>query len=223
MDASEKPGLRERKRSGPARRCDGRPFGCSRRTGIPTPPSSRSPRPPTSPRTFFRYFPAKEYVLIDDDLIPPIIDAFVAAPADLPLIAAYKHAVLSTFAALTAEERDNAIRGQQLMYSIPEARGILYSHYVRLIGLIAEAAKARIPDTIGDFERRVLAGAIVGVLLSCADGTPMPGTRSPRGSRYSSAGSISMHRRIPVYPDRMSSPESPVAWCTSCPQTCERR
>ncbi|CAJ1509767.1 TetR family transcriptional regulator [[Mycobacterium] burgundiense] len=176
MDASEKPGLRERKKVRTREAMRREAFRLFEENGYPnTTVEQIAEAADVSPRTFFRYFPAKEYVLIDDDLIPPIIDAFVAAPADLPLIAAYKHAVLSTFAALTAEERDNAIRGQQLMYSIPEARGILYSHYVRLIGLIAEAAKARIPDTIGDFERRVLAGAIVGVLLSCADGTPMPG------------------------------------------------
>ncbi|CAJ1586273.1 TetR family transcriptional regulator [[Mycobacterium] wendilense] len=176
MDASEPLGLRERKKLRTRETIRREAFRLFETNGYPnTTVEQIAEAAEVSPRTFFRYFPAKEHVLIDDNQIPPIIAAFAAAPPEMSFVAAYKHAVLSTFAALTPEERDNAIRGQRLMYSVPEARGILYSNYVRLIGQIAEAAKDRLPDTIEEFERRVLAGTIVGVLMTCADGTPMPG------------------------------------------------
>ncbi len=92
-----------------------------------------------SPRTFYRYFGVKEAVLISDDHISPIVAAFVAAPRELTLVAAYRHAVAKVFGALSQEQRDDAIAGQQMMYGIPEARGLLYTEYVRLIGLIAQA------------------------------------------------------------------------------------
>ncbi|KUI39532.1 TetR family transcriptional regulator [Mycobacterium sp. GA-1199] len=128
-----------------------------------------------SPRTFSRYFPTKEAVLISDDHIPPIIDAFVAAPADMSVIDAYRHAVETTFNSLTAEQREEAIIGQQLMYTVPEVAGLLYAEYVRLIGLIEEALTKRRGAPTDPLERRVLAGAIVGVLIGASHGTPLPG------------------------------------------------
>lgn len=128
-----------------------------------------------SPRTFSRYFPTKEAVLLSDDHIPPIIEAFVDAPADLSVIEAYRHAVARTFGALSEEQRAEAIFGQRLMYAIPEARGLVYTEYVRLIDLITEALTKRpgqSPDTV---ERRVLAGVIVGVLIAASHNTPLPG------------------------------------------------
>ncbi|KUI02197.1 TetR family transcriptional regulator [Mycolicibacterium acapulense] len=128
-----------------------------------------------SPRTFSRYFPTKEAVLISDDHIPPIIDAFVAAPADMSVIDAYRHAVETTFNSLTPEQREEAMIGQRLMYTVPEVAGLLYAEYVRLIGLIEDALMQRPGAPTDPRERRVLAGAIVGVLISASHGTPLPG------------------------------------------------
>lgn len=127
-----------------------------------------------SSSTFFRYFPAKEAVLLSDDLIEPIIDAFIVAPSDLPPVAAYRHAVATAFGAMTEEEREDAIAGQRLMYTVPEARGLIYQEYVRLIALIADALATRLRQPATEFERRMMAGAIVGVLIAASDGTPMP-------------------------------------------------
>ncbi|OBF91250.1 TetR family transcriptional regulator [Mycobacterium sp. 852002-51152_SCH6134967] len=128
-----------------------------------------------SPRTFSRYFPTKEAVLISDDHIPPIIDAFVAAPADMSVIDAYRHAVETTFNSLTPEQREEAVIGQRLMYTVPEVAGLLYAEYVRLIGLIEDALTQRPGAPADPRERRVLAGAIVGVLIGASHGTPLPG------------------------------------------------
>ena len=127
-----------------------------------------------STRTFSRYFRTKEAVLLSDDLIEPIVNAFIAAPSDLSPIAAYRHAVAATFGAMTPAERDDAIAGQRLMYTVPEARGLVYQEYVRLIALITDALATRPDQPTDTFERRIMAGAIVGVLIACSDGTPMP-------------------------------------------------
>ncbi|KUI26248.1 TetR family transcriptional regulator [Mycobacterium sp. IS-1496] len=128
-----------------------------------------------SPRTFSRYFPTKEAVLLSDDHIAPIIEAFVAAPADLSVIDAYRHAVETTFGALSDDQRRDAIVGQRLMYEVPEARGLVYTEYIRLIDLITEALTKR-PNQPDDLvERRTLAGAMVGVLIAASHETPLPG------------------------------------------------
>ena len=129
-----------------------------------------------SPRTFYRYFGIKDALLLSDDQISPIVEAFAAAPRELSLVAAYRHAVAEVFGALTPEEREDAAAGQRLMYEIPEARGLVYTEYVRLIDLIADAAAQRLDDPGDELERRVVAGAIVGVLIAASDETPMPET-----------------------------------------------
>ena len=146
MDAREPLGLRERKKIRTRDAIRREAFRLFERNGYPnTTVEQIAAAADISSRTFFRYFPAKEHVLIDDDLIPPIIDAFIAAPPEMAPLQAYKHAVRTAFAALTPEQQDNAVRGQRLMYTVPEARAILYSDYVRLIGLIADALKTRFP------------------------------------------------------------------------------
>ncbi len=127
-----------------------------------------------SPSTFFRYFPTKEYVVLSDDLMEPIVAAFEAAPADLTPVAAYRHAVASVFGAMTPTQLETARIGQRMMYATPEASGLLYKEYVRLIVMIADAIATRHRGSYDPFERRVLAGAIVGVLIACSDETPVP-------------------------------------------------
>ncbi|MGB3352289.1 MAG: TetR family transcriptional regulator [Mycobacterium sp.] len=127
-----------------------------------------------SPRTFYRYFSVKEAVLLSDDLTTPIVEAFVRAPPGMAPVAAYRYAVQKVAGALTPEQRQDAIAGQQMLYAIPEARGLLYTEYVRLIHLVTKALGSRGGDPADVLERRVIAGAIVGVLIASSDNTPLP-------------------------------------------------
>jgi AcrR family transcriptional regulator len=126
-----------------------------------------------SPRTFYRYFGVKEGVLLCDQT-EPVVEAFIDAPAELSPVAAYRYAVDAYFAGLTEEEREDAIIGQHLLYSVPEAFGLLYSEYVKLIELMADALAVRLPEPGTTVERRVIAGAIVGVLIAFSDNSPLP-------------------------------------------------
>lgn len=128
-----------------------------------------------SQSTFYRYFSVKEAVLLSDDHTQPIVDAFIAAPPGLTPVAAYRHAVQQVFSGLTEDERENAVTGQRLLYTVPDARSLVYREYVRLIDLITDALRHRLPARTAEAERRVVAGAVVGVLIAASDGTPLPG------------------------------------------------
>jgi AcrR family transcriptional regulator len=136
-----------------------------------------------SPRTFSRYFPTKEAVLLSDDQIEPIVTAFAHAPAELSIVEAYRYAVGKTFGALSDDQREELVAGERLMYAVPEARRLLYTEYIRLIDLITEALTKRPDQPTDELERRVLAGAIVGVLIAASHNTPMPGDAIARSLR----------------------------------------
>ena len=127
-----------------------------------------------SPRTFYRYFNVKEAVLLTDEQIEPIVEAFAKAPAELSIVAAYRHAIAEVFGEMTDEERESAATAQRLMYQVPEARGLLYTEYVRLLAMITEAMANRHDAPPDPASRRVIAAAIVGVLIAAAHDTPMP-------------------------------------------------
>lgn len=127
-----------------------------------------------SPRTFYRYFCVKEALLMSDDHSAPIIAAFADAPAEMSAVCAYRHAVEKVFGNLSSDEHDDAVTGQRLLYQVPEARGLIYSEYVRLIDSIAEILKDRLDDDADDLQRRVTAGAIVGVLIAMSHDNPLP-------------------------------------------------
>ena len=75
---------------------------------------------------------------------------------------------------MTDEERESAATAQRLMYQVPEARGLLYTEYVRLLAMITEAMANRHDAPPDPASRRVIAAAIVGVLIAAAHDTPMP-------------------------------------------------
>ncbi|BBX72070.1 TetR/AcrR family transcriptional regulator [Mycolicibacterium psychrotolerans] len=132
-----------------------------------------------SPRTFYRYFGVKEAVLISADHSPLIVAAFVAAPRHLTPVAAYQYAVSEVFGSLSDEDREDDLIGQQLLYQVPEAHGLIYAEFIKLINLITDALQER-PDAPADeAERCVLAGAMVGVIFGAAHNTPLPDEAVP--------------------------------------------
>lgn len=127
-----------------------------------------------SPRTLYRYFGVKEALLVSDDHTTPIVAAFANAPSELTIVEAYQHAVAEVFGGLSPEERENAIAGQRMLYQVPEARGLIYSEYIRLIDLLTVALDKRPDAPSPEVERRVIASAIVGVIIAVSHDTPLP-------------------------------------------------
>jgi AcrR family transcriptional regulator len=119
-----------------------------------------------SPATFYRYFPTKEDVVLQDDFDVLTMDAFEAQPRTLSPIAAVRAAMAETLASLTPEELDRFRESTALTLAIPEVRARALDEFSRTIQAMAEALARRAGRPADDFAARNLAGAITGVIMS---------------------------------------------------------
>jgi AcrR family transcriptional regulator len=119
-----------------------------------------------SPSTFFRYFPTKEDVVVQDDMDVRGLEAFEAQPASLSPIAAYRAATKQAFSSLTPEELERFRETTELTFTVPEVRARAVDELARSIEVVAAAIARRTGRSPGDFEVRNVAGALIGVVLA---------------------------------------------------------
>src|SRR5580692_9667090 len=67
-----------------------------------------------SASTFFRYFPTKEDVVLQDDMDTRMVEAFARQPPGLSPIAAVRAAIRETWASFTPEDWEQINEGAQL-------------------------------------------------------------------------------------------------------------
>ena len=84
-----------------------------------------------SPATFYRYFPTKEDVVLQDDFDVLAMDVFEAQPPGLSIIAAMRAALAQTLASLAPEERERFRETTELTLTIPEVRARLATGRLR--------------------------------------------------------------------------------------------
>jgi AcrR family transcriptional regulator len=119
-----------------------------------------------SPSTFFRYFPTKEDVVLQDDLDQLTLAALEAVPPGLSPIAAFRAAAAASFAALPPEEMDQIRQTAMLSLTVPEVRARAIDEFARTIEIIAAALAKRAGRPPDDFAARNLAGAMIGVIMA---------------------------------------------------------
>jgi AcrR family transcriptional regulator len=119
-----------------------------------------------SPSTFFRYFPTKEDVVLQDDLDTRMMEAFSRQPADLPPVAAIRAATKEAFASLSRDEMALISEAAELSLTLPEIRARSIDEFARSIDAMAEAIGERTGRSSRDLTVRTLAGAVIGVVMS---------------------------------------------------------
>ena len=119
-----------------------------------------------SPATFFRYFPTKEDVVLQDDFDIVTLAALEAQPAELSPIAAFRAAAAMARRQMTPEELGRFTETTQLTLAVPEIRARALDELIRTTDQIASAIAARTGRTSDDFAVRNMAGAIIGVIMT---------------------------------------------------------
>jgi len=75
-----------------------------------------------SPRTFFRYFPTKEDVVVWDEYDPKALDLLESRPDDEPLAEAFRAVVRETLNGLYRHDPERLLVRVQLSATVPEVR-----------------------------------------------------------------------------------------------------
>jgi AcrR family transcriptional regulator len=169
LDGDRPIGLRERKKAKTRAAIRQHALRLFREQGYPaTTVEQIAEAAEVSPATFYRYFPTKEDVVLQDDVDVLTIGAFEAQPTDLSPIAAMRAAAAATFAALTPEDLERLRETTELTFAIPEIRARALDEFARTIQIMAEAMARRAGRNPDDFAIRNLAGAITGVMMAAA-------------------------------------------------------
>jgi AcrR family transcriptional regulator len=119
-----------------------------------------------SPSTFFRYFPTKEDLVLQDDMDTRMIEALERQPARLGPVAAARAASREVFASYTAADLDLIQQNMALTLSVPEVRARALDEFARTIAVMSEALAKRSGRPADDLTVRTIAGAIIGVIMS---------------------------------------------------------
>ncbi|MFF5584833.1 TetR/AcrR family transcriptional regulator [Streptomyces hygroscopicus] len=117
-----------------------------------------------STSTVFRYFPAKEDIVLTDEYDVLMAEAIRERPPDEPPAVSLRHAVVGLLGPAAGAEREELLVRLALVQQVPTLRarmsGGLADNGVLLGEVLAERS-GRAPD---DFEVRVVVGAILGAL-----------------------------------------------------------
>jgi AcrR family transcriptional regulator len=119
-----------------------------------------------SPSTFFRYFPTKEDVVIQDEYDPMIMAAFQAQPSADGPVTAFRLAMRKVLDGMDDDERKRVLERTKLIMSVPALRARTLDGLTGMMRLVADHVAARVGRDGDEMRVQVIAGACIGALLA---------------------------------------------------------
>jgi AcrR family transcriptional regulator len=119
-----------------------------------------------SPSTFFRYFPTKDDVVLNDDMDTRVLETLARQPAELAPLPAIRAAIREAWGSFTPEDWAQISEGARLSVEVPEVRARSMNEFARTINAIAGALATRTGRCHDDLRVRVMAGSVVGAMMA---------------------------------------------------------
>jgi len=141
-----------------------------------------------SPSTFFRYFPTKEDLVLQDDMDTRMVEALERQPPELAPLPAVRAAVTEVFGSYTEADLDLIQQNTALTMTVPEVRARALDEFARTIRVISVALANRTGRPADDLAIRTISGAIIGVIMSVT--LPWDGWSADRQSIEETFGRI---------------------------------
>jgi AcrR family transcriptional regulator len=120
-----------------------------------------------SPSTFFRYFPTKEDVVIEDEYDPIMAEVFRAQPPELSPIQALRAVFRDIFPAVYERERQALVTRTRMMFEVPALRARMFdSLRTGTLAVLSELVAERTGRSEDDARVQAFSWAVMGVLQS---------------------------------------------------------
>ncbi|MEV0797672.1 TetR family transcriptional regulator [Kribbella sp. NPDC050281] len=121
----------------------------------------------TSTTTFYRYFPTKEDVVLDNDASPLFETTAAARPADEPLTATVR-AAMGTVVAAAEADRDLTLARMRLVATVPALEARYAGEERRTIELLTGLLAGRTGRPPDDYQLELVAFVLAGVLFTAS-------------------------------------------------------
>jgi AcrR family transcriptional regulator len=138
-----------------------------------------------SPRTFFRYFPTKEDVVLWDEYDPQVGELLAARPDDEPAAESFRAIIRETLAGLLRRDPDQLLTRVRLLSSVPELRARFLETQAGWLSSsdnqgseMAAAAFAHRHDVPDDRQLRATVGALSAAVTIAIDEWQRDGGKS---------------------------------------------
>ena len=122
-----------------------------------------------SPSTFFRYFPSKEDLVIQDQYDELLMAGLKNAPPEMDVLAAIRQSAASAFQVMGPEEEARLRERSALIMSVPSLRARSFENFIGTMDLLRHAIAERTGRSADDLEMRAFAGAIVGAMIGVVE------------------------------------------------------
>ena len=122
-----------------------------------------------SPSTFFRYFPSKEDLIIQDQYDDIMLAGLRSLPRDLTPLAALRETMRLAFAQMDQGELDKVLERTKLIMAVPALRARSLENFLDMLNMMSGAIAERTGLDANDFRIRVIAGAVVGAFVAVLD------------------------------------------------------
>ena len=120
-----------------------------------------------STTTFYRYFPTKEDVVLDDDYDPIVEQVIGSGDDEEPLVTTVRRAIAAVAAAVEAN-RDAALARLKLLASVPALKARQGAEGRKTLDFFIRLFSARSGRPVGDYRLRVTTAAFVAAQLEAA-------------------------------------------------------
>ncbi|MFN8196330.1 MAG: TetR family transcriptional regulator [Nocardioidaceae bacterium] len=137
--------------------------------------------------TFFRHFPTKESVVLDDPYDPAIGRAVAATDPALPAVARVVEGFGRAWAAVEGEDERLARLRMRIASESPSIWARVWQNTLRTERVVADAL---VETGVDPFEARVAAGAVLGGLMSALMDWGASDVEEPLGDRVARALSV---------------------------------
>jgi AcrR family transcriptional regulator len=131
-----------------------------------------------SPRTFFRYFPSKEDVVVWDEYDPLVRDLLAARSVGEPLAETFRVVIRETLGGLYRHDPERLRARIQLAFTVPEVRARLLDASTQGIEELAEWVAESRGARVDDLSLRVAGAALLAAVFVALDAWQLDGGKT---------------------------------------------